>query len=131
MEGTALAGVDYTHSSGELSWDSNEQNTKTFNVQLLNRDRILKNNMFLFVVLNSTNASISSSSSTLRIDIIDDDTGNSPFFIFSPSFANILETVCPENSTDGELYCHCLPGFSGMDSEGRGNCEGITTTINF
>jgi len=70
-DGTAVAGTDYTTTSGSFSWDKDDTDSQTITVPLLDNEIDQADRTFVVTLSNANNATIDSGSAT--ITIIDDD----------------------------------------------------------
>lgn len=84
--GTAVAGSDYTSSSGTLTFNDGET-TKSISVPILNDSIYESNESFAVVISNPSNGTISNANATVTI------TDNDSLISFSPSTYNVEETA--------------------------------------
>jgi len=58
IEGSALSGSDYTHRSGTLSWDDQEDGSKTFDIPILKDSEVESKESFEVQLFNTSNQAI-------------------------------------------------------------------------
>jgi hypothetical protein len=94
-DGSALAGTDYTDTSGTLSWTDSEIGDKTFNVTIIDRNGTAQGNkQFTAVLTKDTCASDNLNDATATVTILDQDAAAASFSAMSPTDTILPDIAC-------------------------------------
>jgi hypothetical protein len=118
--GTATAGLDYTASTGALSFADGETE-KTFNVTILDNSLHETTEMFKLTLKSPSGGATLGSQKTAVISIIDDDASNGQF-----AFSNAAYTVA-ENAGTVTVVVYRSSGASGVASVVYATSNGTAT----
>ncbi|MDB5968182.1 MAG: hypothetical protein JWQ90_632 [Hydrocarboniphaga sp.] len=105
--GTAIAGSDYTSTSGGLTWASGENGTKTFNVPIL-QDTVYESTESFRVDLSNINGSDGGSYTSAQVNISDDDPADTT--------PNAFSFTAVTNAAPSTVYASNAIIVSGLES---------------
>ena len=103
LPGSALPGVRYTTTSGNLTFADGET-SKTFNVPIIQDSVAEGNQVFSLLLSNASGGATISGPATVPVTVIDDDTGisfSSPAYVVSETAGTVSLTVLRPNGTNG------------------------------
>ena len=109
---TAVAGTDYTDTSGTLSWSDTETGDKTFNVTIIDRDGTSQGNLTFDVDIAANTCSDTITTNAALVTILDQDSVAGAWTTHgTPSYTPIVKDFPCGDACDWDTYLATNPTY--------------------